>query len=72
MNSPEPFEGRGIRGDLNFTSRAAPPPNKIPAQTERIRCAGISASHSKAFVIPEDSRDRGGRRHLASVWHMET
>jgi hypothetical protein len=72
MNSPEPFDGHSIRGGLNFTGRTAPKQHKITAQAERIPCVGISASRSKAFVIPRDSRDRGGRRHLASVWYMET
>jgi hypothetical protein len=72
MNSPEPFDGRDIRGGLKFTSRTAPKENMIPAQTERIPFAGMSASRSKGFVIPKDSRDRSGRKHLASAWYMET
>jgi len=72
MNSPEPFEGRGIRGDVNFLGRPATKKIEIHAPSKNSGPGSISFSHSRALVILGGSRAGGGRRHLASIWHMET
>jgi hypothetical protein len=72
MNSPEPFEGRGIRGVLNLTGRRATKEIEIHSRKKSVGPAGISRSRSKAFLISEDSRTGRSRGHLASVWNMET
>jgi len=72
MNSPESFEGRGIRGGMRFSGRPAPKKIEIHASSKNSGPGGISFSRPNAFVIPESSRTGTERRHLASVWDMET
>jgi hypothetical protein len=72
MNSPEPFEGRGIRRDPTFPGRPATKKIEIHTSSKNSGPGGVSFSLSKAFVNPESSKAGSGRGHPASVWHMET